>query len=49
MVTKMGCIIRPYELNPGETDTVIEKSMNLLEDAFLGKLEKEAAVSKRMR
>ena len=46
MVTKMGCTIRPYELNPGETDTVIEKSMILLERAFLGKLEKETAAAK---
>ena len=44
MVTKMGCAIRPYELNPGETDAVIEKSMVLLEKAFLGRRKKEEAV-----
>jgi len=45
MVTKMGCAIRPYELNPGETDAVIERGMSLLEKTFLGQRKKEDAVA----
>jgi predicted nucleotide-binding protein (sugar kinase/HSP70/actin superfamily) len=44
MVNKMGCAIRPYERIPGETDAVIEKSIALLENAFMGHQEKENAV-----
>jgi predicted nucleotide-binding protein (sugar kinase/HSP70/actin superfamily) len=46
LVNKMGCAIRPYELYPGETDAVIEKSMSLFENAFLGHQKKEDAVVK---
>ncbi|MCG6910678.1 MAG: acyl-CoA dehydratase activase [Deltaproteobacteria bacterium] len=44
MVKKLGCAVRPYELNPGETDAVIEESLCILEDAFLGNRRKESAV-----
>lgn len=33
---KIGCMIRPYEINKGETDRVIEESAAILEKAFLG-------------
>ncbi|MEN8246384.1 MAG: acyl-CoA dehydratase activase [Thermodesulfobacteriota bacterium] len=46
MVNKMGCAIRPYELNSGETDAVIEKSITLMESAFLGHQKKEESVVK---
>ena len=45
MVTKMGCAIRPYELNPGETDAVMERAMVVLEKTFLGQRKKEDAVA----
>lgn len=45
MIRKMGCMIRPYELEKGATDRVIEKSVAILEDAFLGNRPKEEAVS----
>ena len=45
MIRKMGCKIRPYELEKGATDRVIEKSVEILEDAFLGNRPKEEAVS----
>ncbi len=45
MIRKMGCKIRPYELEKGATDRVIEKSVEILEDAFLGNRSKEEAVS----
>lgn len=35
---KIGCMIRPYEVNKGETDIVLNKSRDLLESAFLGKV-----------
>ncbi len=44
MLRKMGCRIRPYEKNFGETDRVIESSIRIMEEAFLGKRDKEAAV-----
>jgi predicted nucleotide-binding protein (sugar kinase/HSP70/actin superfamily) len=44
LVKKMGCRIRPYETTRGETDAVVEKSMVLLEDAFLGNRKKMSAV-----
>jgi len=49
LVKKMGCKLRPYERNPGETDTVIEKSMEILENAFLGNQKKESAVAQVVR
>jgi len=42
---KMGCKIRPYESNPGETDSVLERSLKILENAFLGKSTKEDALA----
>lgn len=44
MLRKLGCKIRPYEVNKGETNSVINKSMEIFEDSFLGKISKEAAV-----
>ena len=45
MLTKMGCQTRPYETQKGSTDQVIEKSITILEDAFLGNRSKEEAIS----
>lgn len=44
MLRKMGCRIRPYEKNPGETNRVIESSIRVFEDAFLERRDKEDAV-----
>jgi len=44
LIRKVGCKIRPYEIHPGETDQVIEKSIRILEVAFLGKRTMDAAV-----
>ncbi len=44
LIRKMGCMIRPYELKPGETDRVIEESLGTLEKAFRGKKDLESAV-----
>lgn len=40
-IRKIGCSIRPYELNSGTTDKVIQKSLNQLYDAFLFGTSKE--------
>lgn len=45
MLRKLGCRIRPYEINKGETDSVIENSIPVLERAFLGKISKDEALS----
>ena len=36
LIRKVGCKIRPYEIIRGETDDAIEKSIRILEQAFLG-------------
>ncbi len=40
-----GYKIRPYEINKGDTDRVINESIGILEGAFLGKKPMEKAVS----
>jgi predicted CoA-substrate-specific enzyme activase len=44
MLRKISCKIRPYELNSGETDRILMKSIKILADAFEGRLEKEEAL-----
>jgi predicted nucleotide-binding protein (sugar kinase/HSP70/actin superfamily) len=44
LIRKMGCMTRPFELNPGETDRVIESSLGRLEDAFSGRRKLEPSV-----
>lgn len=45
LVRKVACKIRPYELDKGQTDRVLKKSLKILTDAFLGKRTKEDAVA----
>ena len=45
LIRKMGCKIRPYEIRRGETEAAIQKSIGLLETAFLGKRQIDAAVN----
>lgn len=45
MLRKMGCKIRPYEIEKGATDRAIQKSVEIFEDAFLGNRSKEEAVT----
>ncbi|MCP4686828.1 MAG: CoA activase, partial [Desulfobacterales bacterium] len=43
LVRKMGCKVRPYETAAGSADAVIERSMEILEEAFgLGRSREEA-------
>lgn len=37
MLRKVACKVRPYEIEKGETDRVLNKSIKVLSDAFLGK------------
>ena len=46
LIRKLGCRIRPYEINRGATDNAIEKSILILETAFLGQRPMDAAVTK---
>ena len=46
LLRKVGCKIRPYEIIKGTTDSVIEQSVDLLYDAFLGHQTKEGAIEK---
>jgi len=45
LIRKLGCKIRPYEVTKGETDAVINKSIRILEVAFLGKRPMDDAVN----
>lgn len=44
MLRKICCKIRPYEVNPGETDRVLRKSTKVLSDAFAGKRNLEKSI-----
>jgi len=44
LLRRLGCKIRPYEIEKGQTDKVIKESAELLSDAFLGLISKEDAV-----
>ena len=44
LIRRLGCRIRPYEVNKGETDETIKKSIEMLEKAFLGNASIEKAL-----
>lgn len=44
MLRKVACKIRPYEVDKGETDKVLQKSITVLSDAFLGKRSMEKSL-----
>lgn len=45
-IRKIGCSIRPYEKNKGETDATISKALGMLYDAFLSGISKEEIIEK---
>lgn len=45
LIRRLGCRIRPYELEKGTTDAAICLSVAILEEAFLGRRSREEAVS----
>jgi predicted nucleotide-binding protein (sugar kinase/HSP70/actin superfamily) len=44
MLRKMACRIRPYEIEKGQTDTVVDKSLHIFTKSFLGNTSKEETV-----
>ena len=45
LIRRIACRIRPYEDNPGETDRVVEESLAILQEVFIGaRTNKSAAV-----
>jgi predicted CoA-substrate-specific enzyme activase len=49
LIRMVGHRIRPYEINKGDTDKVLQETVGLLEGAFLGKKSMEKAVSEVIR
>ena len=45
LVRRLGCRIRPYERDRGTTDAAVQTSVEILEEAFLGRRPREEAVS----
>jgi predicted CoA-substrate-specific enzyme activase len=45
VLRKIGCRLRPYEKKKGITDRLIDDSIDILRDAFLGKRPKEDALA----
>ena len=44
LLRKAACKKRPYEINKGETDAVVEWSIKLLQNSFLGKIKRQKAL-----
>lgn len=44
MLRRVACKIRPYEVQKGETDRVLEKGVRMLTDAFAGKRDRDQAL-----
>jgi predicted CoA-substrate-specific enzyme activase len=44
LLRKVGCRIRPYEVEKGATDRILEKSVQILADAFAGKRAVESSL-----
>ncbi len=45
LLRRLGCRIRPYELDPGQTDRTMAAAQAIFLDAFLGKRSREAALA----
>jgi predicted CoA-substrate-specific enzyme activase len=45
LLRRLGCRIRPYEINPGETEKTITAALEILEDSFSGNRTKEDALA----
>ncbi len=42
-IRKIACRLRPYELTRGETDRAVSRAVQIAQDSFLGKQDREAA------
>ena len=45
IIRKIGCKLRPYERHKGSTDQMIDRAIDILQDAFLGRCAKQDAVA----
>ncbi|MFO7930244.1 MAG: acyl-CoA dehydratase activase, partial [Desulfosalsimonas sp.] len=45
LLRRMGCRIRPYEKNPGETDRALENGLRIMEEAFSSGGDKDRAAA----
>jgi len=45
LLRRIGCRIRPYEINSGETERTMAAALAILEDSFLGSRSKEDALT----
>jgi predicted CoA-substrate-specific enzyme activase len=45
LLRRLGCRIRPYEINPGETEKTIAAALAILEDSLSGNRSKEDALA----
>lgn len=48
LLRRTGCRLRPYEINTGETDAVLKKAIDILENAFEGNSSIEKSLKKIM-
>jgi len=48
LLRRLGCRIRPYELNPGDTDRTVAAALVIFEDSLLGNRSKEDALAEVM-
>ncbi|MEE4114597.1 MAG: acyl-CoA dehydratase activase [Marinilabiliaceae bacterium] len=49
LLRRVGCKLRPYELNPGETDRAIANAIDILTLAFEGKAGLESSLKEAMK
>ncbi len=49
LLRRIGCRLRPYEQNKGETDRILNESLVQLEEAFLGQRKKKEVVEEIIR
>src|SRR4030042_1371773 len=49
MLRKIGCSLRPYEHTPGATDAVLERSLEILYDAFAHNRSKDESLDEVIR
>jgi predicted nucleotide-binding protein (sugar kinase/HSP70/actin superfamily) len=46
LLRRLGCLVRPYELEPGRTNAVIREAHEIFAASFQGELSKEEAVAR---
>ncbi|MFP4650491.1 MAG: acyl-CoA dehydratase activase [Desulfobacterales bacterium] len=49
LLRRMGCRVRPYEKNPGETNRALESGLRIMEEAFSGGGDKDRAAAETVK